>query len=379
MPVENRGTKRNPHWRYAFTIRGVRYRAAIPEARTQFEAERAEVEAKQAVFEGKYGRPTGEYDFAKFVGDPDAKDDEFEAGTYLAWAKENKRSWRHDRFRAKVLIEFFKDKTFAQISPMLIEKFKSERRKSLTKRGTQRSPASVNRELELLSGIFTRAVSERITETNPCSKVKLLKADNKRVQYLLDEEETLLFAQFKGRLAHLRPLVIVAIGTGMRRGDQLNLKWEKVDFQRGIIYVPNAKTGKDYPVPMSSEVREVLLEMRRESGGSEYVFVNPKTGKPYIDLKKGFKEACSLAEIKNLRWHDLRHTFGTRIGEDGHSEATIAELMGHTDPRTTRRYTHGTERAKREAVEAASNRGGRACPKSAPDEERLPVLTVVNS
>ena len=125
-----------------------------------------------------------------------------------------------------------------------------------------------------------------------------------------------------------------------------------MDFQRNVIRVPNSKTGKGYPVPMNEDVRRVMLELARENPGSEHLFVNPDTGQPYRDLKKGFAEACRLAGITDLHWHDLRHTFGTRLAEAGCSEATIAELMGHTDPKTTRRYTHGTGRAKREAVEA---------------------------
>ena len=78
---------------------------------------------------------------------------------------------------------------------------------------------------------------------------------------------------------------------------------------------------------------------------------------PYTELRRPFDSACREAGIKGFRWHDLRHTFGTRLAEAGHSEATIAELMGHSDPKTTRRYTHGTERAKRAAVEATSLRG----------------------
>jgi integrase len=357
MPVENRGTKRSPRWRYAFTIRGVRYRAAIPEARTKYEAEQAELEAKKAVFEGRFGRPSGEHEFAKFVGDPDAKDGEFAEGTYLAWAKANKRSWRHDRFRAQVLIEYFRGKTFAQISPLLVEKYKRERRESITVRGGTRAPATVNRELALLSRIFTLAMKNRLAAYNPCSEVQKLAADNKRVRYLLDEEEHRLLPFLVGPLAHVRAAVIVAVGTGMRRGDQLNLRWERVDFQRDVIWVPNAKTGQSYGVPMSARVREVMLELRRTSGRSEYVFTNPQTGKPYKELRRPFDTACRRAGIRGLRWHDLRHTFGTRLAEAGHSEATIAELMGHAEPKTTRRYTHGTERAKRVAVEAASERG----------------------
>lgn len=360
MAVENRGTKRNPRWRYAFTIRGVRYRAAIQEARTQFEAEQAEVAAKKAVFDGTYGRPTGAHDFAKFVGDPDAEDFKFAEGIFLAWSKENKRSWRNDVSRAKVLLKHFRGKTFAQISPLTLEKFKSERRKSTVefkeKPSRTRSLASVNREMELLSRIFTLAIRRKLVDKTPCAEVRKFDLDNRRRRYLLDEEEPLLLAACAGRLEHLRPLIVVAVGTGMRRGDQLSLRKAQVDFQRDVIWVPNSKTGREYAVPMSPEVQDVMREALRKNPESEYVFVNPATGEPYLDLKKGFAAACSVAGIRNLHWHDLRHTFGTRLAEAGCSEATISELMGHTDSKTTRRYTHGTDRAKREAVEAARPR-----------------------
>jgi integrase len=123
-----------------------------------------------------------------------------------------------------------------------------------------------------------------------------------------------------------------------------------------VIWVPNAKTGQSYQIPMSAQVREIMLEPRRAAKGSDYVFANPHTRRPYTDLRRPFDSACREAGIKGLRWHDLRHTFGTRLAEAGHSEATIAELMGHIDPKTTRRYTHGTERAKRAVVEANSRR-----------------------
>lgn len=173
-------------------------------------------------------------------------------------------------------------------------------------------------------------------------------------------------------------MLIVAIGTGMRRGDQLNLRWEKVDFQLGVIYVPNSKTGNSYPVPMNKEVRGVLLGLRRKSKDKEYVFVNPKTGKPYTEVKKGFAKARELANIKNLHWHDLRHTSGTRMAEAGFSEATIGELMGHCDSKTTRRYTHATDRAKREAVEAVMLSKKRACHNPA-TKEKQPTLRLAVS
>jgi integrase len=379
MPVSKRGGR----WHYAFCIRGVRYRSAVPEARTKFEAERAETEAKQAVFEGRYGRPSGEHDFGKFVGNPDAENFQFEEDTFLAWAKENKRSWQHDVFRSRVLISFFRGKTFVQISPLLVEKFRSEMRRSPVtfkkKPERDRTLASVNRYLELLSRIFTLAIKHGLTDISPCSKVRKFDLNNTRHRYLLDEEEPLLFAQFEGSLAHLRRPVTVAIGTGMRRGDLLNLRKSQVDFQRNVVLVPNSKTGKEYTVPMNADVRQVMFELSRENQASHYLFVNPDTGQHYQDLKKGFAEACRKAGIRDLRWHDLRHTFGTRLAEAGCSEATIAELMGHTDPKTTRRYTHGTDQAKREAVEAVRLKRQTVCHNPATEDKQPPKLVAVSA
>jgi len=116
--------------------------------------------------------------------------------------------------------------------------------------------------------------------------------------------------------------------------------------------LPNSKTGRDYAVPMNEDVRSTLRQIRGTVRGGGYVFFNPDTVKPYTDVKTAFGTACQLAGIENLHWHDLRHTFGTRLAEAGCSEATIADLMGHSDPQTTRRDTHATDRAKRAAVEA---------------------------
>lgn len=367
MPVHKRGNK----WHYAFCIRGVRYRGGIPEARTKFEAEKAETKIRKDVYDGKYGKPSGEKDFVTFVEE-----------VYKPWAKENKRSFNtNDKYKLPMICESecFKGKTFAQISPILIEKYKKERREQKMENKRTRKPSTINRELGLISKIFSLAIKYGVTHSNPCSEVQWLPENNHRVRYLLDEEEPLLFAHLKDQREHLRPLVTVAIGTGMRRGDQFNLHWEKIDFQRNVIYVPNSKTGKDYSVPMNEDVRNTLLQLRNESNRSEYVFVNPETNKPYTDVKRSFGTACRFAGIQGLYWHDLRHTFGTRLAEAGCSEATIASLMGHSDPQTTRRYTHATDRAKQAAVEAVRVLRNRTCHNFATTQERLPQATAVNA
>ena len=144
--------KRGGRWHFAFCIRGVRYRKAIPEARTKYEAEQAEIKAKRDVFEGRYGRATGDEDFMEFV-----------KKVYLPWSKQNKRSWYDDELWAKTVEAWFKGKTFMQISPLLIEKFKKERRNSKTRKDELRSPATVNRELEILSKVFSLAIDHGVT------------------------------------------------------------------------------------------------------------------------------------------------------------------------------------------------------------------------
>jgi integrase len=104
------------------------------------------------------------------------------------------------------------------------------------------------------------------------------------------------------------------------------------------------------------------------------VFINPETGKPYVDLKKAFRKACELAGIKGLRWNDLRHTFGTRLGIAGANAFEIKELMGHTDIRTSLRYVHPVTERKRTAVESVVRtwREGQeeVCHNPATEEER---------
>ena len=122
-----------------------------------------------------------------------------------------------------------KGKTFAQISPLLIEKYKKERRESELEKGRTRKPSTINRELQILSRIFSLAIRYKVTDNNPCVEVSLLPANNKRVRYLLDEEEQRLLPVLTGPRGHLLPLVVLAIGAGMRRGDLFKLTWEKVD------------------------------------------------------------------------------------------------------------------------------------------------------
>ena len=337
MSVFTRPKKVKPgqrkRWHYEFRVRGVCYRGALPEARTKWQAEQAETQIRQQVYEGKFGG---------LAIAPRLKD--FIDEIYLPWAKANKRSCRDDVWRSGVLIEYFGKQRMDEIAPFKIERFKHERRAGLTWRGTPRTPASVNRELEVLSRIFTIAIDNGMNIQNPCRKVRLLRMDNQRNRYLGEDEETRLMAILVGRRAHLRPIVILALHTGMRRGEVLSLRWNQIDFGRGLILVQRTKTGRDRIVPMNSTVRETLAAIRQQAEGDQVFPIN--------DVKRSFSYACVKAKIADFRFHDLRHTAATRLADRGADAFQIAAILGHSSIQMTARYTHATSDGLRRAMES---------------------------
>jgi integrase len=340
--------KRGHTWCYDF--HNHKYRGSIPEARTKHEAEQAEVKLKRDVFEGKYGKQFGTMLFANFVGNPDAENNQFGEGTFLEWAKNNKRSWKHDRFRVRVLIEAFRGKTLGEISPLAIDRFKNSRQHTFTKRKNQRSPASVNRELELLSRIFSLAVRLGLADSNPCSRVSKFKLQNQRHRYLMPYEEPALLAQCTGLRKHLATMLPFAIGTGARKSEQLGLKVRQCDFFRDLIVFDKTKSGRSRIVEMNSEVREIALTLCKGKRPDDYVWINPTTRGPYTDIKHSFVGACTDAKIEGLVWHDLRATYGTRLGEAGFNAYDIAKLMGHANISTSQRYVRNLPVGSGEAV-----------------------------
>jgi integrase len=331
------------HYHFTFRIRGRRYRGALPEARTKWNAEQAELRIRQEVFEGRFGKTeVGVRKICDFID-----------RSYLPWAKANKRSWKDDEYKLPVLKAFFQNTLLRDVTPFLVERFKQVRLETPTKHDTPRSLATVSLEMALLSRIFSLAMDFKEVEANPCLKVSKLKLDNQRYRYLLPEEEPKLRSVLTGQRSHLAELVPVAIGTGLRKNEQLSLQVKQIDFVRNLILVTGTKTRRNREVPMNSEVREIMLRLCRSKTYNDYVFVSPKTGGRLTDVKRAFRKACSIVGITGLVWHDLRATFGTRLGEAGFDAFTIMALLGHSNVRTTQRYVRATERNKREAVQAA--------------------------
>jgi integrase len=239
------------------------------------------------------------------------------------------------------LTQFFKKKTLLEIKPAMIEKFKEHRIKA------DKVPATVNRELSVLSKIFTLAVRNEMAETNPCQNVQRFALDNERVRYLTEDEEKQLFAAM-GDNEQLKDIVTVALHTGMRRGEIFNLKWFDLDFDRRVIQVRKTKTKLNRVIPMNARVRSVFDKQRRSS---EYVFTSEKTGARLVDVKKAFNTARTTAKIRDFQLRDLRHSCATRLCDVGEELVTVAEILGHTDIRMTKRYSHAMQERKRSALE----------------------------
>jgi integrase len=246
-----------------------------------------------------------------------------------------------------------------EIGVIQIERYKQDRLKMKSKRGTLMSPSSVNRELELLSGIFTYALTCKILVPNPCQEVKRLDEDNDRNRYLSNDEEERLMPQLTGRRAHLLPIVRLALLTLMRKREILHLRRANVDFQRNIIHVMNSrrertKGKKSRIIPLNSEARVILLELDKKAGDGEYFFANPATGKPYTDIKRAFVAACEDAKIEDFWFHDLKRTGATRLGEAGADAFYIQYVCGHADVKTSQIYTIATNEGLRRAMESLS-------------------------
>lgn len=260
------------------------------------------------------------------------------------YSKQNKKSWKRDEVSLKSLKPFFLGKTLQEIQSNLLEAYKAKRKADFTPRKTLVEEATINREIALLKTIFNKAVEWGKIDTNRLIKVKKFKEKQKDMKILKDEEAIRLI---DSALPHLKPVLIVALNTGMRRGEILSLKWENIDFKNGLIFVKDSKSA-DREVPINYLVFETLKELPRTS---EFIFYNPKTNSHITDVKNSFRTARNNAKIKGLRFHDLRHTAASRMIQAGVDLVTVSRILGHSSIQMTMRYVHSTTEIMRSAVE----------------------------
>ena len=347
-------SRKNDKWYYQFMINGERKHGLCIGASDKKQAEQFENAVKFRLAQQQNGvipREEKKIPLSKL------------ANLYENYSKNNKKSYNRDVYFLKIITSFFSESYIVQeITPKKIEDFKEFLRKE---RNVKNS--TINKYLMILSKMFNIGIDNEILSKNPISKVSKLREDNHKIRYLTLEEEKRLFAEIEREYdvidkytrkrktvqpyLYLKPIVTVALHTGMRKGEILNLKWSNIDFAQGFIELLETKSGKSRKIPLSKVLKYILSKMTKDN---EYVFVNPQTQGPYTTIQKSFGTVVKKANIKNFRFHDLRHTVATRLVEKGIDLVVVQEILGHSKITTTQRYAHPVPQRKKQAIEILS-------------------------
>ena len=260
------------------------------------------------------------------------------------------RSWQRQRGFLKILVEHFGRRLIKEMTYTDLEAFRSKRFATKTRRGAERSVANVNREMSLLRAILNYAKRSRLINRSPFEDGATLISiaeENKRDRLLTRDEERRLLAACDGRRGHLRPIIIAAIDTAMRKGEILQLTWKDVNLEAREITIRSSttKTRTGRTIGITSRLAAELHPLWEAS---------PKNLDDFVfgirdDVKRSFATACRQAEITDLHFHDLRHLGTTRMIQAGMPPAEVMKITGHTRFETFSRYLnvdgHGARRA----------------------------------
>ena len=175
---------------------------------------------------------------------------------------------------------------------------------------------------------------------------------NHKIRYLTKSEEEKLFNAIDELYPHIKPIIICALQTGMRKSEIFNLQWANINYDYNYIELLETKSGKARKIPISDKLNKVFS---KQSKNYNYVFTNLDTGLPYKDIHKSFNAVLKKANIKNFRFHDLRHTVATRLVEQGVPLPVVQEILGHSKIETTMRYAHAIPEQKINAINLLSN------------------------
>lgn len=258
----------------------------------------------------------------------------------------------------------------SEIKPMWVEAW----RRARIDKGA--SPSTVNRELAALRGVLSRAIDWGYLESHPLQGVKQLKIDiARKPRYLELEELKRLYAALDAREEELRvqrdsyndwrrvrhyelypalrelpfadflkPLVIMALNTGCRRGELFSLRWSDVTLDgqhpRITIHGLSAKSGKTRHIPLNATVLDTLTKWRQQSPGMGLVFPSPITGKRLDNIRKTWDNLIKWANLESFRFHDCRHHFASMLVQKGVDLNVVRELLGHASLTMTLRYAY---------------------------------------
>jgi integrase len=296
---------------------------------------------------------------------------------YEPWAKANIRTPRGTLLRLRSNFPDLQNKKLPEINAWVAEKWRTGRLKAGKK------PTTVNRDLDDLRAALGKAVEWKLIDAHPLASMKRSKVDdNAIVRYLEDEAEERLRTALDAReeriraerdranawraergypmmpdlrrvtyADHLKPMVLLSINTGIRRGELFNLEWLDVTFQAervgGKVVPPrltvrseSAKSRKIRHIPLNSEALDVLRCWREQRPDSDVLVFPGRNGERLDNVRKAWLGVLEDAGIKAFRWHDQRHHFASRLVMAGVDLNTVRELLGHADYKMVLRYAH---------------------------------------
>ena len=299
---------------------------------------------------------------------------------YEPWAQVHLKTSKEQIGRIRSDFAAWMERSLTSLSPFLIENWRREQ----VKRG--KKPVTVNRDLQRLRALVSKAVEWKVIESHPFADVKPLRIDRRgRVRYLTPDEERRLrdalirresslrdarrrFNAWRTQrgltplpdrvgefVDHLRPLTLLALNTGLRRGELLKLRWADVDLgaKQLTVHGQNAKSAQTRNVPLNREACEVLTgwqALHPQATPKACVFGRPD-GEPMTRIDNGWETVMDLAGLENFRFHDCRHHFASRLVMAGVPLNTVRDLLGHASIEMTMKYAHLAPDTLAQAVE----------------------------
>jgi integrase len=275
---------------------------------------------------------------------------------YLKATQGEKRSARRDRTSAKHLTKFYSGKPLIEFRPKLIVLYVNQRKEA----GAQ--PATINREISLLSSAINYAQQKLDWEVVNPTRGQKLKEPEGRVRWLtaIEAQRLVSAAGTSPKAPYLSDFIQLALNTGCRKEEMLGLEWSRVDLQAGLIHLEarHTKSGKRRSIPINEKSRGAIIsraEFHAENcPSSPWVFALP-SGERVLSIRRSFLTACRRAGITDFRVHDLRHTCAAWLVSAGAALAEVRDLLGHSTVKVTERYAHLAPENVRVAVGLLDN------------------------
>lgn len=279
---------------------------------------------------------------------------EFYRDVYLPYLQSYRRNMQSDfSFHHTHLLPRFGKKHLDELTQQEV----IDAQQSMTKAGY--APGTANKFIVQIRYMYNVAKKQGIpgADFNPAAGVKQYLVQG-RERFLTQEEiQRLRIAVEKSQSKQLKYIVALLLMLGCRKSELLNAKWEHLDLERRTWKIPLSKSGKARHVPLSTAAVDLLKEVPRWKG-CPYVLPNPKTLKPLVDFHEPWHTACRRAGLKDVRIHDLRHTFASNLVNAGHSLFVVSRALGHASVVQTARYSHLADDTLLAAADAAASAMG---------------------